>query len=103
MRHSIQCCEWKMRWCDSQKGNREAMQSHTADGLWAYAAEQLNAEHRRMASWASHWTSIWERVVAVLEGCLTGDRDVMDLDRPLKVLQIEIENEDEDKDLDQAD
>ena len=100
---SIQFCKWKMRWWDSQKGHGEAMQSHTAEGLWAYAAEQLNAEHHCMASWASHWTSIQEWAVAILEGCLTGDRDVMDSDRPLKVLQIEIENEDEDEDLDQAD
>ena len=92
MRRSIQFCEWKMSWWDSQKGQRKATPSHTAKGIVAYAAEQANAERQRAASWASHWVSIRKRAVAVLEGCLTGNGDMMD--KPLDVLQIEIEDED---------
>ena len=64
----------------------------------AYAAEQSNAERQRAASWVSHWASIQGRAAAVLEGCLSSDRDKMD--KPLDVLRVEIENEDKDEDLD---
>ncbi|KAM6496225.1 hypothetical protein JOM56_008931, partial [Amanita muscaria] len=58
MRRSIQFCEWKALWWDSQKGRQESVPSHISEGIAAYAAEQSHAERQRVSNWTSKWVDI---------------------------------------------
>jgi hypothetical protein len=95
MRRGIQFCAWKSNWWREQVHRRTLLSPHLAEGLTAYAIEQVAAEHQRIISWSNSWEAIRRRAGAVLQSSSTDQDDMAGID----ALEIEIEEDDEDEDV----
>jgi hypothetical protein len=73
--------------------------SYVAEGLYAYAAEQSNAEEQRAIRWTTQWAAVRDRARFVLDTQLSN----VETQVPLPELVVELEDEDERDDEDEAD
>ena len=99
MRRAIQFCAWKSNRWREQVGCRTPLSPHLAEGLAAYAIEQVAAEHQRIISWLNSWEAVRRWAGVVLKSHSTDQDDMAGID----ALEIEIEEDDEDVTFDADD
>jgi len=95
MRCAIQFCAWKSNWWREQVHHWTPLSPHLAEGLAAYAIEQVAAEHQRIISWSNSWEAIRRQAGVVLQSHSTDQDDMVGIN----ALEIEIEDDDEDEDV----
>jgi len=91
MRRAIQFCAWSSNRWKEQVDRRTLLSPHLAEGLAAYALEQIAAEHQRIISWSNSWEAVRRRAGVVMKSHLTDQDDMTGVD----ALEIEIEEGDE--------
>ena len=99
MRRAIQFCAWKSHQWREQVDCRTLSSPHLAEGLAAYATEQVAAEHQRIISWSNCWEAVRQRAGVVLKSHSTDQDEMVGIDP----LEIEIEEDDEDVTFDADD
>jgi hypothetical protein len=82
MRRSIQFCRTMVsRWKTRKEQQRSQVPLHVAEGMKAYAIEQMETEELRGNTWAAAWMDIRARAQVVLKKSLReeGEEDISDL------------------------
>ncbi|KAJ7149097.1 hypothetical protein C8R46DRAFT_1009634 [Mycena filopes] len=66
MRRVLEFCLWKARWWEEKLGQRGDVAGPLAEGLRAYAREQMARERQWAADWGEKWAPVRARVAVVL-------------------------------------
>lgn len=89
MRRSIAYCRYHALWWSQQTQRLSTVNSHLAEGLVAYAAEQMSFENRRAELWQTRWLGIRERALLVRQTQL-GEEENSPL---MPEMEVELEEE----------
>ncbi|KAJ7170315.1 hypothetical protein C8R43DRAFT_1120743 [Mycena crocata] len=90
MRRVIVFCIWKANWWRERVAARPGVDDVLAEGLSAYALEQVNRETRWSTTWASRWSAVRERA-----GLAVRDHIVNVAEEVLVPLEVDLDDEDE--------
>uniref|UniRef100_A0A0W0G011 Uncharacterized protein n=1 Tax=Moniliophthora roreri TaxID=221103 RepID=A0A0W0G011_MONRR len=94
MRRAIAFCDWRTRWWKDQAAARVDVTPALAEGLHAYAREQVDIEREQATAWHITWHPLWQHVQAILDILDNRDCNVNTLLKQLKTLTIELDIED---------
>ncbi|KAJ7895922.1 hypothetical protein B0H14DRAFT_2248834, partial [Mycena olivaceomarginata] len=66
MRRSVVFCAWKQKWWQDRTEPRPGVSVPLAEGLQAYALEQVDREAGWISGWTAKWSAVRERSALVL-------------------------------------
>jgi hypothetical protein len=67
MQRSVVFCAWKQKWWQDHTEPRPGVSVPLAEGLQAYALEQVDREAGWISGWTAKWSAVHERFALVLK------------------------------------
>lgn len=98
MRRVLEFCGWKANWWEERlepvrDASRPAITPELAEGLQAYALEQISWERRWIELWGTKWEAVRQRATAVLRDHLVAVENEV-----LVPIEVELDRDDEEGD-----
>lgn len=89
MRRSVAYCRWRASWWAQQSDRLLTVDPHLAEGLIAYATQQMSFENRRAQLWEDKWMAIRSRAQLVWRTQLDGEEQAVQMTE----LEVDLEEE----------